>query len=69
MTSGLDGACRAKAGGKQSSKDASGKFAKSAGSQIRRYNEVKILAAREAALYQIAVQAVTGKLCQEGFSI
>ena len=32
--------CRAKAGGKQSSKDATGKFAKSAGSQIRRYNEV-----------------------------
>lgn len=33
-------ACRAKAGGKQSSKDATGKYAKSAGSQIRRYNEV-----------------------------
>ena len=32
--------CRAKAGGKQSSKDATGKYAKSAGSQIRRYNEV-----------------------------
>ena len=32
--------CRAKAGGKQSGKDATGKFAKSAGSQIRRYNEV-----------------------------
>lgn len=30
---------RAKAGGKQSSKDASGKFARSAGSALRRYNE------------------------------
>ncbi|KAI8473580.1 MAG: hypothetical protein J3K34DRAFT_499380 [Monoraphidium minutum] len=30
---------RAKAGGKQSSKDASGKYAKSAGSALRRYNE------------------------------
>lgn len=32
---------RAKAGGKQSSKDATGKYAKSAGSQIRRQNEVR----------------------------
>lgn len=31
---------RAKAGGKQSSKDASGKFARSAGARLRRYNEV-----------------------------
>lgn len=31
---------RAKAGGRQSTKDASGKFAKSAGAQIRRHNEV-----------------------------
>lgn len=30
---------RAKAGGKQSDKDATGKFAKSAGSRLRRYNE------------------------------
>ncbi|KAG2440909.1 hypothetical protein HXX76_003762 [Chlamydomonas incerta] len=30
---------RAKAGGKQSSKDATGKFARSAGSRLRRYNE------------------------------
>lgn len=30
---------RAKAGGKQSEKDATGKFAKSAGSRLRRYNE------------------------------
>lgn len=32
---------RAKAGGRQSSKDATGKYAKSAGSQIRRHNEVR----------------------------
>lgn len=31
--------CRAKAGGKQSSQDATGKIAKSAGSALRRYNE------------------------------
>lgn len=30
---------RAKAGGRQSSKDATGKYAKSAGSQLRRHNE------------------------------
>jgi hypothetical protein len=34
---------RAKAGGKQSSKDATGKFAKSAGSQIRRHNEALLI--------------------------
>jgi hypothetical protein len=34
--------CRAKAGGKQSSKDATGKFARSAGSRLRRYNEVAL---------------------------
>ena len=33
--------CRAKAGGRQSTQDNTGKFAKSAGSQIRRYNEVR----------------------------
>lgn len=33
---------RAKAGGKQSSKDATGKFARSAGSRLRRYNEVAL---------------------------
>ena len=32
---------RAKAGGRQSTQDNTGKFAKSAGSQIRRYNEVR----------------------------
>ena len=32
--------CRAKAGGRQSAQDGTGKVAKSAGSQIRRYNEV-----------------------------
>lgn len=32
--------CRAKAGGRQSAKDATGKSIKSAGAQIRRYNEV-----------------------------
>lgn len=31
---------RAKAGGRQSNKDATGKYAKSAGSQLRRHNEV-----------------------------
>ncbi len=31
---------RAKQGGRQAGKDATGKFAKSAGSQLRRYNEV-----------------------------
>jgi hypothetical protein len=35
-------ACRAKAGGKQSTKDATGKFARSAGSRLRRYNEVAL---------------------------
>ena len=34
--------CRAKAGGRQSAQDATGKFAKSAGSRIRRYNEVSV---------------------------
>ena len=34
--------CRAKAGGKQSTKDASGKFARSAGSRLRRYNEAAL---------------------------
>jgi hypothetical protein len=34
--------CRAKAGGKQSTKDATGKFARSAGSRLRRYNEVAL---------------------------
>lgn len=34
-------ACRAKQGGRQAGKDATGKFAKSAGSQLRRYNEVR----------------------------
>lgn len=34
---------RAKAGGKQSSQDATGKFAKSAGSQIRRHNEALLI--------------------------
>ncbi|WIA39366.1 hypothetical protein OEZ86_005474 [Tetradesmus obliquus] len=33
---------RAKAGGKQSTKDASGKFARSAGSRLRRYNEAAL---------------------------
>ena len=33
---------RAKAGGKQSSKDASGKYARSAGSRLRRYNEAAL---------------------------
>ncbi|GIL44599.1 hypothetical protein Vafri_2123 [Volvox africanus] len=33
---------RAKAGGKQSSKDATGKFARSAGSRLRRYNEAAL---------------------------
>lgn len=33
---------RAKAGGKQSTKDATGKFARSAGSRLRRYNEVAL---------------------------
>lgn len=33
---------RAKAGGKQSSKDASGKYARSAGSALRRYNEAAL---------------------------
>mmetsp|Transcript_6326 Transcript_6326/g.13979 ORF Transcript_6326/g.13979 Transcript_6326/m.13979 type:complete len:643 (+) Transcript_6326:35-1963(+) len=33
---------RAKAGGKQSSKDATGKYARSAGSQLRRYNEAAL---------------------------
>ena len=33
---------RAKAGGKQSDKDATGKFAKSAGSRLRRYNEAAL---------------------------
>lgn len=33
---------RAKSGGKQSSKDATGKYARSAGSQLRRYNEVQL---------------------------
>ncbi len=32
---------RAKQGGRQAGKDATGKFAKSAGSQLRRYNEVR----------------------------
>lgn len=31
---------RAKAGGRQSTKDATGKYARSAGAQIRRHNEV-----------------------------
>lgn len=35
-------ACRAGAGGKQSSKDATGKYAKSAGSRLRRYNEAAL---------------------------
>ncbi len=34
---------RAKAGGRQSSKDATGKYAKSAGSQLRRHNEVFVV--------------------------
>lgn len=34
--------CRAKAGGKQSTKDATGKFARSAGSRLRRYNEAAL---------------------------
>lgn len=34
---------RAKAGGKQSAKDATGKFAKSAGSRLRRHNEAALL--------------------------
>lgn len=33
--------CRAGQGGKQSGKDASGKYAKSAGSRLRRHNEVR----------------------------
>lgn len=33
---------RAKAGGKQSTQDATGKFAKSAGSRLRRYNEAAL---------------------------
>jgi hypothetical protein len=33
---------RAKAGGKQSTQDASGKFARSAGSRLRRYNEMSL---------------------------
>lgn len=33
---------RAKAGGKQSTKDATGKFARSAGSRLRRYNEAAL---------------------------
>ena len=32
--------CRAKAGGRQSGKDATGKYARSAGARLRRYNEV-----------------------------
>jgi len=39
--------CRAKAGGRQSTQDNTGKFAKSAGSQIRRYNEVRAVAAMQ----------------------
>ena len=34
--------CRAGQGGRQSAKDASGKYAKSAGSRLRRYNEVAL---------------------------
>jgi hypothetical protein len=33
---------RAKAGGKQSTKDATGKFARSAGSRLRRHNEAAL---------------------------
>lgn len=35
-------ACSAGQGGKQSAKDASGKFARSAGSRLRRYNEAAL---------------------------
>lgn len=38
----LPGHHRAKAGGKQSTKDATGKFARSAGSRLRRYNEAAL---------------------------
>ena len=34
--------CRAKAGGRQSAKDATGKTIKSAGSALRRHNEVRV---------------------------
>ncbi len=34
--------CRAGQGGKQSAKDASGKYARSAGSRLRRYNEAAL---------------------------
>jgi Bacteroidetes VLRF1 release factor len=39
----IGGVCRAKAGGRQATQDATGRFAKSAGSQIRRHNEVGML--------------------------
>lgn len=36
-------AARAKAGGKQSTKDGTGKYARSAGSRLRRYNELALV--------------------------